>query len=139
MTDFRPDCTINLHVELRGKPAKLAWACSITHPRRGRLVLARKFVGVVPREEAEISALLFGLRQASRFLQEKVEVAASFSVDRLLAGGESARAAPEVRAIREEAKRRWEEFRLRRSGSLTPLEAVALRAEAERSYRSRKG
>jgi hypothetical protein len=136
MTDFRPDCTISLHVETRGKPAKLTWACSISHAKRGLLVRARGFSGLVPHAEAELAALLFGLRQTQRLLQEKVEVAATFPVEELLSK-ENRRLAPGLRPQRDEAVRIWESFRLRRMGKVSPGAARELREEAEGSYRRR--
>jgi hypothetical protein len=134
MTDFRPDCIINLHAEFRGKPAKVAWACSIEHAKAGRVVAARRFLGVVPRDEAEISAVLFGLRQASRFLQEKVELRATFSLEGKLGGGTGRPPPRELRPAHDEAARLWEGFRLRRTGRVSPDEALALREEAEKAY-----
>lgn len=140
MTDFRPDCTINLHVEARGKPAKVAWVCSITHARRGRLVLARRFLGLVPRGEAELRALLFGLRETQRLLQEKVEVAATFPLDGLLGEEIRGRRVPaELAPLREDATRLWNAFRLHRCGRLEGGEALALREDGERAFlRNRK-
>jgi len=140
MTEFRPECTINLHVESQGKPAKLAWSCSIAHHRSGRVACARKFLGIVPREEAELHALLFGLEQAKRLLQEKVEIAAAFSLKELLEG--EARGArgmsPERKAMREGARREWETFRLRRISPLGREEQAFLRDLAEGAYRRRR-
>ena len=129
MTDFRADCTINLHAELRGKPAKIAWACSLVHSKRGRIVLARRFVGAVTREEAQLRALRFGLRQASRLLQEKVEANATFALEELLAEESPRRLAPELKPLREEVARVWLTFRHRRIGRLEGAEAVAVHAE----------
>lgn len=136
MTDFRADCTINLHVEAQGRPGKHAWACTITHAKRGRILGARRFLGLVERDEAELRALLFGLRQTSRLQQEKVELAATFSCARLLEEeGFARKPSAEFRALREEARRLWQGFRLAKLGAVTPAEAVALREEAEGAYR----
>ena len=106
MTDFKPDCTINLHVELRGKPAKIVWCCSMEQARAGRVILARRFLGLVNREEAELQVLLFGMRQAARFLQEKVEIRASFSAeDHLLKERSGNRTPQELKPLRAEAVR----------------------------------
>jgi hypothetical protein len=137
MTDFRPDCTINLHCELRGKPAKIAWSCSIVHPKRGRIVVARRFLGLVSREEAQLRALLFGLREAARLLQEKVEATATFPVEEWLGEEGPRRLAPELKPLREEAARCWAGFRYRRAGRMSGEEALALRGEAENAFRRR--
>lgn len=137
MTDFRPDCTINLHVEPRGKPAKIAWSCSLAHAKRGRIVVARRFLGLVSREEAQLRALLFGLRQAARLLQEKVEIAATFPVEEWLADESPRRLAPELKPLREEAARFWMGFRYRRVARMAEPEARPLREEAEKAFRRR--
>jgi hypothetical protein len=137
MTDFRPDCIINLHLELQGKPAKVAWSCSIEHSKRGRIVHARRFLGLVSREEAELKALLFGLRQTARLLQEKVVVAATFPVEAYLADVPPRRLPPELKGAREEALRFWTGFRLRRIGRVAGDEARQLRDDAEKSFRRR--
>ena len=124
MTDFHPDCTINLHLELRGKPAKLAWVCSISHPKSGRIVLARRFLGLVSPEEAQLRALLFGLRQTGRLLQEKVEAAATFPLESWLGEVEPRRLAPELKPLREEARRLWDGFRYRRIARLEAEERI---------------
>jgi hypothetical protein len=133
MTVFKADCTINLHVDSRGKTGKLAWACSIVHHRRGRIVLARKFVGQVPKAEAEQEALLFGLQQTHRLLQEKVDIAANFPLGELLprenksGGGKRA----SVKSIHsEEIAKAWLGFRLRRITPIVAAEAELLRKEA---------
>lgn len=131
MTDFRPDCTINLHVELRGKPAKVSWACSIAIGKHGTVVMARRFLGIVSRDEAELAALLFGLAQAQRLQQEKVEIAATFSLDgRLADDGGARRLPPELRPRRDEAARIWSSFRLAKEGRVAPERALALREAA---------
>jgi hypothetical protein len=136
MTEFKADCTINLHLEARGKPAKIAWACSITHPKHGHLVIARKFLGLVEREEAELESLLFGLRQAARFLQEKVEVNATFPLEgKLREPNTSSRAGiPALRPKREDVVKLWNAFRLRRAARMTGPEAELLRKEAELAF-----
>ena len=139
MTDFKPECTINLHVELRGKPAKFAWACSLSQERKGRVVLARRFLGLVTREQAELGALLFGLRQAQRFLQEKVEVAATFPLMDLTGGGSGTRrTAPELRALQGETARIWDSFRLKRIGRMGGEEALPLQEAAELAYQRKR-
>lgn len=135
MTEFRADCTINLHVESRGKPGKLAWVCSVVHGKRGRVVLARRFMGIASREEVELRALLFGLRQGARFLQEKVDVAANFPLEGILAEGKSAgRVSPELKPMKEEILKAWGGIRLKRVARVAGEEAVFLREEAEKAY-----
>ena len=85
MTDFRPECIINLHAEGRSN-SRWAWSCSITREKHGTVVLARKLLGDVSREEAEIAALEYGFAQANRLLQEKVELCSTFAVEGLLEG-----------------------------------------------------
>ncbi len=137
MTDFRPDCIINLHVETRGKPAKLAWSCSLSHAKQGQIVLACRFLGFVTREEAELKSLLFGLRQASRLLQEKVELRSTFSLEEILneQGRTRRKLVPELRPFREESVRLWGSFRHSRHGRLEGAEALVLQKEAENAYR----
>ena len=148
MTDFHADCTINLHVcargEKRGQPALRSWSCSIQHPKHGRLVLASKAMGTVGKEEAERAALLFGLQQASRFLQEKVEVAATFPLEERLSKMKEARRkerepveSEDAREVspKEELARAWGRFRLRRVVRMQDSEAKLLSNEAEQALR----
>lgn len=132
MTDFRPECIINLHVEIRGKPARLSWACSITREKHGRVVLARKLLGDVPREEAEIAALEFGFAQANRFQQEKVEVTATFPLESTLEGS-GRKLPPDLKPRREGVLKAWKGFRLHKIGRMTGPEALALREAAEKA------
>ncbi len=142
MTDFRPDCIINFHVEKRGSPAKAAWSCSITHPKHGRLVLASRFLGPAEKDEAELAVILFGLKQAARFLQEKVEVCATFPLEGRLpkannpsggrAGGlESKDERGTDGSPKANVKKAWSGFRLRRVAKMAPAEAELLRKESE--------
>ncbi|HEY8280646.1 MAG TPA: hypothetical protein VIH99_13535 [Bdellovibrionota bacterium] len=139
MTEFRPDCIINLHVEARGRPEKLAWACTIVHAKRGVLVAARKFLGLFPRETAETEALLFGLGQAARLLQEKVEVAATFPLDRMLTDNISGRRIPPGLKLKsEEIAKVWSGFRFKRITDLRGTEAEGLREDAEKAYERKR-
>jgi len=133
MTDFRPECIINLHVEIRGKPGRMAWACSITREKHGRVVLARALLGEVPREEAELAALEFGFSQANRFQQEKVEVTATFPLESTLEGS-GRKLAPELKIRRESVLKAWKGFRLHKLGRMTGPEALALREAAEKAF-----
>ncbi len=134
MNEFKADCTINLHVELSGKPAKVAWACSLVHARRGRVVLARKFLGIVPREEAELEVLQFGLRQATRLLQEKVELNATFPLEGKLSAKKSAKLEPSLKEKKEQLARLWDGFRLKRAARMSGEEAKLLRETAEKTF-----
>ena len=133
MTDFRPECIINLHVEIRAKPARIAWACSITREKHGRVVLARKLMGEAPREEAEIAALEFGFAQANRFMQEKVEVTATFPLESTLEGS-GRKLTPQLKPRRENVVKAWKAFRLRKLGKMVGPEALALRESAEKAF-----
>jgi hypothetical protein len=133
MTEFKADCTINLHVEARGKPARTAWSCSVMHGKHGRLVLARKFMGEAPREEAELEALLFSLRQTERLLQEKVELCASFSLEGKVAGKGAVGASPGLKSRRGEIVKAWGGFRLRRVSRMKATELAVLRESVEKA------
>ncbi|MGZ3650592.1 MAG: hypothetical protein ACXVB9_20865 [Bdellovibrionota bacterium] len=136
MTDFKPDCTINLHVEARTKPAVCAWVCSISHVKCGRVVLARKTLGDVPRPEAELEVLHYGLAQALRFQQEKIVVTATFPLGAWL--GESKRSGgagkPEFKAKREAVARAWATFRLKKINRMDAPDEKSLREEAENAF-----
>lgn len=139
MQDFNADCTIKVWVEALGKPAKLAWACEIAVGGRS-LVRARKFLGIVPREEAELSACVFGVSQAARLLQEKVELRASFSAEdtweKRASPGRGR--GPDLQSERTKLARLWNGIRLRRVARLTPAEASAIGAEAKKAFRRHK-
>jgi hypothetical protein len=133
MTDFRPECIINLHVEIRGKPGRISWACSITREKHGRVVLARKLLGEGLREEAELAALEFGFAQANRFQQEKVEVTATFPLESTLEGS-GRKLSPGLKPRREAVLKAWMGFRLRKLGRMEGPEALALREAAEKAF-----
>lgn len=103
------------------------------HEKHGRLVQARKFIGQPARDEAELTALLFGLKQAARFLQEKVEVRATFPVDDKLPKGNSSSREPEP-GLKLDVAKAWGSFRLRRVARMDPKEAEILRREAEKAF-----
>jgi hypothetical protein len=141
MTEFRADCTINVHIEARGNPAKFAWSCSILYGKRGRVVIARGFLGKSGREEAELAALAFGIGQALRLKQEKVDLAGTFALEGILdAEKPSGRGASEsVRLKKRELISVWQGFRLRRVATIRPEEANLLREEAGKAFgRKRK-
>lgn len=135
MTGFKADCTINFHVENRDKAGKLAWSCSIVHYKRGRVVLAGKMAGHVPREEAELEAVLFGLKQTHRLLQEKVDVAANFPLQGILPEKvhpvqKQKKERGKRDLLREDIGKAWGDFRLKRIVRMTNEEAELLRKEA---------
>jgi hypothetical protein len=133
MTGFKADCTINLHVESRGKTGKLAWACSIVHHRLGRIILARKYSADLSKEGAEQEALLFGLQQTQRLLQEKVDVSANFPLQGILPEenlpGRGKRGGLKSK-LGEDIAKAWTSFRLRRVTRMAADEAEFLRKEA---------
>lgn len=136
MANFNPDCTINLHVDVSAK-GRVSWACSIVHYKRGRVVLAIAKVDDKPKEFAEREAVLFGLRQTHRLLQEKVEVTANFPLKGMLPPQEEKPSGRRERADLEsegdEILRAWERFRLRRISRTEPGEAELLRKEAAKA------
>lgn len=140
MNDFKADCTINLHVESRGNPAKQVWVCSITHAKRGRVLLSRKFLGIVSRDEAEMLALRFGIKQALRLLQEKVDVAATFPLEShlKLENSPGRGRTPELKLLREELVSYWGDFRLKRVAKLLPSEAAVLQDNAEKAFQRKR-
>jgi hypothetical protein len=81
MQEFRPDCTINLHLESRGRSAKLVWCCGIRDERGNGLVTVSGFAGTAPRETALLRTLRFGLEQALRLRMEKIEIATDIPVE----------------------------------------------------------
>jgi hypothetical protein len=134
MQDFNADCTINLLVLSQGKPGKYVWACSLLTRKSVRLVLARRFMGMVSSEEAEWNAVFFGLSQAARLQQEKVELSATFP---LSIGVDSKGRRPEIQWKKAEAEHLWSSFRLKKTGKIHAEEERFLREEAMRAF-SRK-
>jgi len=134
MQEFKPDCTINLLIQSQGRPAKYVWACSLVTRDSVRLVMARKFMGIVSRDEAEWSAMLFGLSQARRLLQEKVHLCSEYSGILQEAGKLRD---PRIQSMKAKAQDIWSTFRLRKIGKIASDEEVALKEEAARAF-SRK-
>ena len=134
MQEFKPDCTINLLILSHGRPAKYAWACSILTRESVRLVLARRFVGISSRDEVEWSAMLFGLGQAMRLQQEKVQVCADFSDILQIAGKHRD---PQIQSLKAAAQDAWASFRLRKEGRISADEEMLLKEEASKAF-SRK-
>jgi hypothetical protein len=134
MQDFHPECTINLLIQAQGRPSKYVWACSILTRNSVRLVFARRFLGMVSREQAEWNALLFGLRQAERLQQEKVQLSSSFS---LSLGAAGKLRCPELQSLKAQAEGIWNGFRLRKTGKIDPAEEDFLKESAAKAF-SRK-
>ncbi|MGZ3695332.1 MAG: hypothetical protein ACXWQO_14535 [Bdellovibrionota bacterium] len=136
ITEFKADCTVNLWLEANGQPAKRAWICSVEIAGK-RLIVARKFLGIVSVEEAEHLALLFGLRRACRLLQEKVDVLANFPVEGITDGAKKPgrRGGPDLQSVREEIAKLWSSIRLKRTGKLKPESATFLAEEAKKIFR----
>ncbi len=135
MTGFKADCTINFYVGSLDKAGRMAWGCSIIHFKRGRVVLAAKKMGNVAKEEAQLEAVLFGLQQTKRLLQEKVDVAANFPLQIFLpetgkAPGNKKKSEGKLALLREDVERAWEGFRLRRIVRLATEESEILRLES---------
>jgi hypothetical protein len=141
MTNFKPDCTINLHVTPSGSGNEkgeskggFVWACSVVHYKRGRVVLAGGRSNVDSREKAERTAALFALRQTQRLLQEKVEVAANFSLKGMLPPQEEKdsgrKQRTDIESNDDDLLRAWKGFRLRRISRLEPGEAEFLKKES---------
>lgn len=137
MQGFKADCTINIHVDARDKSGRFTWACSVVHYKRGRVVLASRNAGQVPKAEAEREALLFGLAQTHRLLQEKVDLCANFPLQGMLPRQEEKPSGrpgkPGVESKGDELLRAWEGFRLRRIARMEPGEAELLRKEAAKA------
>lgn len=133
MTDFHPDCTINILLLAQGRPAKYVWVCSLVTRESVRLVTARRFAGIVSREQAEASALLFGMKQAERLLQEKVQLSADFQP--FTEGHSGGRHKdPGVQLMKAEAEKIWSSFRLRKMARIAPDEERLLKEEAEKGF-----
>jgi len=134
MQDFHADCTINLLIQAQGNPGKYAWVCSLVTRESVRLVLARKFLGIVSREQAEWSAILFGLRQAERLQQEKVQLCTEFN---LSLESSSKHRDPEIQSKKVQAEDIWKFFRLSKMGRPAPAELAFLKEELAKAF-SRK-
>jgi hypothetical protein len=137
MQDFHADCTVNLLISSNGKPGKIVWVCSLVSRDSVRLVLARRFMGLSSRERSEWQALLFGLTQARRLQQEKVELCSGFSSLVDLPGRHRD---PAIQSIKGKVEEAWGSFRLRRAGKLASGEERVLRDWAEAAFsRKNKG
>lgn len=133
MQEFKAECTINLYVEPIGGSSKFAWVCSIRY-LLSRLVVGKGYLGHADREEAQIKAALFGLKQAQRLKQEKVAIASSFS-DLLQAKKTRKK---ELQSDLDEIKYILEGIRLKKLIELAPEELAYLRGEVLGSIANRK-
>ena len=96
-----------------------------------RLLWARKFMGHTSREDAEWHATLFGLRQAHRLLQEKVQFSAPFNAPNLSAGKHRD---PRIQLMKAESEKLWEAFRLKKQAKILAEEEKFLREEIEKVF-----
>lgn len=117
MQEFKPECTINLHVDSIGTPPKYIWICSVRY-LLSRVVVAKGFTGSKLREDAQLAAALFGLRQAYRLKQEKVALACSFPGILSLSPKKNL----ELQSKLEELHSLWEGFRLKKTTELDKAE-----------------
>lgn len=125
MQEFKPECTINLHVESMGTPPKYIWICSVRY-LVSRVVVAKGFTGSKIREDAQLAAALFGMRQALRLKQEKVALACSFPGILSL----SAKKNLELQSKIEEMHSLWAGFRLKKTMVLDKAERDFLQGES---------
>ncbi len=99
--------------------------------------MARKYSADLSRENAEREALLFGLQQTQRLLQEKVDVAANFPLEGMLPAGEKMPGRPKGTGVNlklgEQIAKAWLSFRLRRVTRMVAAEAEFLRKEASQA------
>jgi hypothetical protein len=136
ISEFKADCTVNLWVEANGQPARRGWICSLAIDGKS-LIVARKFLGIVSVEQAEFSALLFGLRRARRLLQDKVDILANFPVEGMTEFRKKTgrRGEPDLQSERAEVAEIWAAIRLKRAGKLKPESATFLAEEAKKAFR----
>lgn len=134
MQDFNVECTINLHVEAYGKPAKYIWCCSLCLPE-SRIIFVSGFVGRSTKREAEDKAILFGLEQAHRLRQEKVAISASFPLEGRPFHGEGGR--KKLPLSEELFAGLWEAFRLRKTAPMGKEEREFLSKEARKNLRNK--
>ena len=125
MQEFKPECTINLHVESLGTPPKYIWNCSIRY-HVSRIVVAKGFTGSKIREDAQLEAALFGMRQAMRLKQEKVALACSFPGILSLSPKKNL----ELQSKINEMNSLWQGFRLRKTIELEKNERDFLQGES---------
>ena len=139
MQEFNADCTINLHVEGGGRHGKIVWACEIVAAGK-RVLLARKFLGAVEREEAELAACLFGLQQAHRLLQEKVELSATFPLLGLWEkkNNPGRNRGPDLQWMKTELSAMWDAFRFKRIKNSSGTELRGVAGEAQKVFHRKK-
>ena len=137
MQEFKPDCTIILHLESKGKPSKYAWVCSVSTEKQEHMVIARGFLGMIEHELAEAMALQFALRFVENLRREKVELRTSFPAQGMLEEDKKSKKSGRVREARlqlEEVKKIWEGIRLKRWKKIEEKDLRFLRKEAESSF-----
>lgn len=136
MQEFNPECTINLYLESRGKPAKSAWCCSLTGESGARILVATKFLGKAPFEGSVVGALHFGLAQATRLRMEKVHLATDLPVEGVIAPEKKTRPRDAaLEPVMRECADAWAAFRLRKLKKLPVDERDFLRNEAEKFFK----
>lgn len=136
MQEFKADCTINLRLDDGGRQGKYSWSCELDIGGK-KIVTAKRFLGAVSRAEAEAGVVLFGLRQAQRLLQEKVELHANFPVEGIAEkkAFTSRGRGPDLQSERNEIAQLWAGFRLKRIG---PAKAVHVNGGKEKFRRHRE-
>lgn len=139
MQEFRPECTINLHLESSGKPARQAWFCALLDERGARILIAAKFLGAVSRDESALRALHFGLVQALRLRTEKVELVGEIPLSFLGEERAGVGRLGELQSLKEECVEAWNRFRLRRVRSHRPEERELMRRATDAFFRNKPG
>src|SRR5690349_10465381 len=130
MQEFKPECIINLYLESRGKPGKLAWGGSLYHQDGKLLAQLGGFLGLQDRREAELKITDIVLELARQLKMEKIELSANFPAEGIfqekIRGGSSGK---ELQLLERKLRGLWEEFRLRRIGKINAKEIESLRKE----------
>lgn len=137
MQEFKPDCTINLHLESKGKPSKYAWVCSVSSDKQKNIVVARGFLGITSIELAQALALQFALRFAENLRREKVWLCTSFPAEGMLIDDKKIKKSSrpqEARLQLEEVKKIWESIRLKRWKKIEEKDLKFLREEVNASF-----
>ncbi len=130
MQDFHPDCTINLLVHSHGKGNTHFWACSLVTRKSVRLIVGEKFFGLTSREQAEWSALEFGLIQGLNLKQEKIAIASLFLKESELTDPRKLRD-PELQLKKANCFTMYNQFRLRKFQTMNEEERAFLKNRME--------
>ena len=139
MNEFKQECTIILAVREKGK--KFSWVGKLLNQDGECLVLAKKFMGSVSPAAAENAALEFGMEQALRLRQEKVELQTSFPCEKILQEnkGKSAKKLPKNLSTSDIRLRElWSSFRLRRCRLISGDEERELLHEIQQEFKSKE-